>query len=383
MRILQTCFSPSWGGLEIQALEVTRELEQRGHRLCLACCASSRLHREAERRGIRVVPLHVRGYLHPGAVWSLRRLLVRESIDVVHCQLSKDIALLVPAVRMVRRHIPVLLSKRVGSYLRKRDLLHRFTYAGVSRVLPISSVIHRNVLDTTPIDPARVVTLHDAVDTDRFSPARVDRQRVRSEFGIGEGTVLIGFAGRFSPGKGHEDFLRAAEQLTRLRSGLAFLVVGEASFGEEAYEREIRELCGRLGLGGNVRFAGFRNDMPEVLAAFDILAFPSHAESFGMVLIEAMAMGRPVVSTDCDGVLDIVVDGVTGLFVHPRDPAGLAGALLRLAESPILREQMGTAGRERVLRLFDKKDQIAKLESMYRELCGASGARGSIAREPG
>jgi glycosyltransferase involved in cell wall biosynthesis len=104
------------------------------------------------------------------------------------------------------------------------------------------------------------------------------------------------------------------------------------------------------------------------MAAFDIFAFPSHAESFGIVLIEAMAMGRPVVSTNCDGVLDIVVDGETGIYVHPRNGKELAEALARLIDDPSLRESMGEAGRKRVEELFDQRKQLNKLEGIYYEL---------------
>jgi len=370
LRILQSCFSRSWGGLEIQAMEVSLQLQRNGHRVWLACCAESRLVGEARAAELTTVPFDVKGYFHPTIIWQLSRFINRHQVDIIHSQLSRDISTIVPAMKLVRRHIPLLLSKRVGSYISKRDPLHRFTYANVSRVLAISDVIHRNVLETTPIRADRVLTLHDAIDTGRFSLPRADRHGVRSEFHFGDETTVIGFVGRFSPGKGHEEFLRAANLLRKTYDNLRFLIVGEASYGEEAYETDIRGLSQSLGLEDIVTFTGFRKDIPDVLAAFDIFAFPSHAESFGVALIEAMAMERPVVSTNCDGVLDIVVNGETGLFVNPRSPAELADALARLIADPVLRTSMGKAGRERVELLFDQKKQIEKLEDLYRELVG-------------
>ena len=123
-----------------------------------------------------------------------------------------------------------------------------------------------------------------------------------------------------------------------------------------------------LGLDAVVTFAGFRRDVPEVMASFDMLAFPSHAESFGVVLIEGMAMELPVVSTDCDGVVDIVVEGETGLYVPPRAPEKLASALLRLIDDPALRKRFGLAGRKRVLELFDRRRQIDRLEEIYAQV---------------
>lgn len=368
LNILQTCFSHSWGGLEIQALEVTKQLSDSGHAVCLACCSTSRLSLEAEKNDLAILPLDVTGYVHPRIVWQLSRIIARHRVDIIHCQLSKDIATVVPALTLSRRRIPLLLSKRVGSYISKKDMFHRFTYNRVDRVLAISEVIHKNVLDTTPITPDRVVTLHDAIDTNVFSLQQADRQKVRNELGLSNDIVLIGFVGRFSPGKGHEELLEAARIISQKDQNVHFLVVGEASHGEQRYEQKIRALSRSLGIERTVTFAGFRDDIPDVMAAFDIFAFPSHAESFGVVLIEAMAMERPVVSTNCDGVLDIVVDGRTGLYVQPRRADELAVALMKLIADPLLRDQMGKAGRKRVEELFDQRKQISTLEGIYEEL---------------
>jgi glycosyltransferase involved in cell wall biosynthesis len=368
LKILQTCFSESWGGLELQALEITHQLHSRGHTVWLGCCGGSRLSKEAIAANLKTLPLDVRGYLHPRIAWSLSRFLRQQNIDVIHCQLSKDIATVVPAMLLSRKDIPIILSKRVGSYLSKKDMFHRLTYKHVTQVLAISEVIRRNVIQTTPMPPDRVLTLHDAVDTDLFSLSRVDRTRTRAEFGLSENTIVIGFVGRFSPGKGHEELLRAAATLRTKYPHVHFLIVGEASHGEEDYERGIRDMAHALNLESTVTFAGFRRDIPQLMAAFDIFAFPSHAESFGVVLIEAMAMERPVVSTNCDGVVDIVVDGETGLHVHPRHAEELANALENLIRDPAQRRKFGKAGRRRVEEMFDRKKQIDKIEALYHVL---------------
>ncbi len=366
--ILQTCFSRSWGGLEIQALEVTSQIGNRGYPVVLACSSSSRLASEAKARSLEVAEFSVSGYFHPATIWNLSRYIRSKAFRIIHCQHSRDLSIVVPAAGLSGVSPKIILSKRVGSYVSKRDPFHRYTYSRVSRVLAISEVIRRNVLETTPMAPGRVMTLHDAIDAGEYSPARGDGARIREGFGFTKKNIVAGFVGRFSPGKGHEELLRAAAEVVRERPLVRFLVAGEASAGEEAYEREIRTLCTSLGLDGVVTFAGFRRDIPDVMASFDILAFPSHAESFGVVLIEAMAMELPVVSTNCDGVLDIVVEGETGLYVPPRDSRALASALLRLIDDPDLRRRLGLAGRKRVLELFDRRNQIDRLENIYSEV---------------
>ncbi len=349
----------------MQALEVSIQLQKRGHTVLLVCPPDSRLAREAQRSAVETCLADIRGYVHPLLVLRLSRTIRKSLIDLIHCQLSKDIATVVPAMRLSGSRIPILLSKRVGSSLSKKDPFHRLTYSQVSRILAISEVIHRNVIDTTPVAPGRVLTLHDAIDTKRFSPGAADRQAMRHAFGVRDDEVLVGFVGRFSPGKGHEELIEAADILRHDHKRFRLLIVGEASYGEEGYERTIRMASTARGLDDLVTFAGFRDDIPAVMESFDILAFPSHAESFGVVLIEGMAMEKPAVATNCDGVLDIVVDGVTGILVHPRNAAQLASGISRLIDDPVLRERMGKAGRRRVLELFDQQKQIDRLEEIY------------------
>ena len=368
LSILQTCFSRSWGGLEMQALELSVGLQERGHRITLAAPPGSRLAVEAVRHHVPLLPLNVTGYFHPLLLRRLRASLRSGAVDIIHCQHSRDLATVVPAMQMSGRTIPIVLSKRVGSYIAKKDLFHRYTHDAISRVLAISNVIHRNVIATTPVSPERVLTLHDAVDTSVFSAETVDRFKVRREAGIPDDALVVGFVGRFSPGKGLEDLLQAAHLLQPHHPAVRYLIVGEASHGEESYADAIHELSRRLDLQDVAVFAGYRSDVPSVMASFDILAFPSHAESFGVVLIEAMAMGKPVVSTNCDGVLDIVLDGTTGITVPPKDPPALAHGLEQLIADADLRRRMGAAGRVRVLEHFDRTVQLRKLEEIYYSL---------------
>jgi len=366
-QMLHTCFSRSWGGLELYAVDLAALLHSRGHRVTLACLPGSRVSGEALDRGLPVAELDVRGYVHPLLVGRLARRIRRTGFDIVHAHVSRDLATLVPALHLSRAPAPLVLTKSVGSYVMKRDPFHRYTYARVTRVLAISTVIRRNVLDTTPLTPDQVMTLHFPVDTERFHPEPERRPMMRRELGIAPESTVIGFVGRFSPGKGHEDLLTAVRELSASHR-IRVLVVGEASFGEEAYEASIREMASALGLEEVVTFLGFRRDVEAVLEACDVFAFPSHAEAFGMALIEAMAMGLPVVSTNCDGVLDIVVDGVTGLLVNPRRPAELAAGLRRLIDDPELRLQMGSAGRARVLGHFDRRAHLDRIEQIYADL---------------
>ena len=365
LRLLYTCFSASWGGLEIQALDEAVLMQEKGHTVALACLPHTSLFREGSGKSLHILPLNVSGYLHPHAILTLRQFIQETKIDLVHSQLSKDIATVVPALKLCSRYVPLVLSRRMGSGISKKDLLHRFTYARVSRVLAISSVIRENVAQTTPISSEKIVTVHHGIDLERFSPDRENRSALRRNLGITEDTIVIGFVGRFSRGKGHEEFLNAAAILAPQHPNLQWVVVGKASRGEESYESEIREMARSLELGDRILFTGFRTDIPEIMSVFDVFAFPSHAEAFGAVLVEAMASGLPVVASKSDGVLDIVIEGKTGILVPPKNATALANGLKHLAAHPETRREMGQAGRARAEKFFSRDTLATKLQQVY------------------
>ncbi len=182
-----------------------------------------------------------------------------------------------------------------------------------------------------------------------------------------ESEVLIGMIARFSPGKGHEEFLNAARQLKQKYDNLKFLIVGKASYGEEKYEYEIKALAKQLELN-EVFFTGFRTDTADVLSAMDIFVFPSHAEAFGIALIEAMAMELPTVSSNAEGVLDITIDGQTGLLFENKNADDLANKIAQLVESKEMRIRFGKSGRERVKNNFNLDLQTEKIVNLYLSL---------------
>jgi glycosyltransferase involved in cell wall biosynthesis len=157
---------------------------------------------------------------------------------------------------------------------------------------------------------------------------------------------------RFTPGKGHEEFLQAAKELNRDYNNLKYLIVGESSRGEESYTEYIKELAEEYNLK-NVIFTGFRGDTADVLTAMDIFVFPSHSEAFGIALIEAMAMKKPSVCTNSDGVLDIAVDNYTSLLFQKRNYFDLKEKLIKLINSKQLMIELGENARQRVIDYFN------------------------------
>jgi glycosyltransferase involved in cell wall biosynthesis len=365
IKIIISCGSYSWGGLEITALESALKLSSLGHQTKLACAKSSKLEAEAKSNGVHTFPVFSNDIGLIASVLKLRNIINEIKPDVIHTHLSHDLWVIVPALRLSRSKAKLFLTKHMASGVSKNDFFHRYLYKRVNKIFAVSNYIKASVLSTCPVAEDSVIVLPDGIDLQKFNPRNYNKPQIKKQIKLPDNKVIVGILGRMTPGKGHEEFLNAAKIINEAYPGKVFyLVVGSASFGEDEYEKKIRTLANELNLK-NILFSGFRADTTEMLSAMDILAFPSHNESFGITLLEAMAMKLPVAASGNAGVLDIVVNNETGLLVEPKNHAELAQAIVKLINDPVLRETLGKAGRKRAEDKFDFNDIINKIVGRY------------------
>jgi glycosyltransferase involved in cell wall biosynthesis len=349
-------------------LQISRELKQRGHDVQILCARGSTLAIESRKNGIDAHELLRSDRLILKGVFNVYSFLRSQNFDVVHTHLSHDLWTVVPAIELARVPSKLFLTKEMASSIRKTDIFHRHLYSKLSAVFAISRYIQESVLNTCPLTPDVVHIIPPGVEVNRFDPSKYDKFEMRREFGFSENSIIVGMAGRMTPGKGHEEFLNAAKMIKDNGSkDVLFAIAGSASYGEYDYEEKIRKLPTKLGIENAVRFVGFQKDIEKFLATLDIFAFPSHEESFGLALAEAMSMKLPVVASGSAGVLDIVTDGETGILFPPKDYEALARRLMLLMDDETLRKRLGEAARERVKSNFSLSRAAESLENFYRQ----------------
>ncbi len=345
-------------------LTAIRQLLKRGFDVELLCYPDTKIFLNAKKLGIVLHTISAKGYFHPIKILKLSQIFKMKNFDAVHSQSSKDLWLLVPALKLAKLTTPLFLTKQLGSYIVKKDRLHTALYNRVTTVFAISNVIKQNILDTTPIPAERVALLHNGIDLTVFDRSKATPDEFRKLYVNNDGEILIGMIARFSPGKGHEEFITAARSLSKKHSNLSFVVIGEASRGEDAYELNIKNSAMDI---PKFHFSGYRSDIPNVLSALDIFVFPSHNEAFGIALAEALAMGVPSVCSRADGVLDIAVDGETSLLFTPKESSDLEQKLHTLIEEPELRKQLSENSIKRAHELFDIEKLTEKVIGFYKE----------------
>ncbi len=201
----------------------------------------------------------------------------------------------------------------------------------------------------------------------------VDRATVRVSLGVPADAPLLVLAGRISPWKGQHIFVEALAHVRETHPDVYGVIVGLAEEADgPGYARRVQAQAEALGLGQHLHMAGFRADIPQVLAAADVVVHCSvKPEPFGRVIIEGMAAGRPVVASALGGAAEIIADGVDGLLTPAGDPAVLAAALLRLLADPDQRERLGQAGRSTVARRYQVDAHVRAVHAFYERVLAA------------
>lgn len=367
MKILYSCLSKSWGGMEMVTLTGIKQLLKNNIKVELLCLTDSRLQLEANSLGIIIHSVNIKNTFSPISILKVSSIINSGDFNLIHCHASKDLWFIIPALKILKSKIPIVFTKHVGSYIIKKDFLHNKIYSRVNLAIAISSVIKNNLLKTTSLNEEKIEIIYNGVDLHKFDPNKSDREKLRKELGIEEGEILIGMTGRFSPGKGHEEFLYSANELNKKYNNLKFVIVGEASRGEDEYVKSIKLQADDYKLN-NMFFIGFRSDIPDVLAAMDIFVFPSHAEAFGIALIEAMAMEKPSVCANSDGVLDIAIDNETGYLFKVKDGDDLTKKLSTLILDSNKRKTFGLNAQKRVADIFEIEKITNRTIKHYLEL---------------
>ncbi len=290
---------------------------------------------------------------------TIERLIREQDIALVHSDYHA-LPMALPAAE--RAGVPAIWTC-MGWWFRPKPWQRGF-FQRSAATFAHSLAIRRGFLGEPPfMPPERVEVLYPGVDTERFRPD-VDGSRVRLQAGIAQDAPVVALVARFQKVKGHEVFQAMARQVAYQIPAARFIVAGENVHGvsaDEAYKKSILEAAEQDSyLRERLTYLGFRDDVERVFAAADVVVCASAFESFGVANVEAMASGRPVVSTNHGGPAETIVDGETGLLVEPGDEAGLARSVITLLHSASLRHQMGTAARARAVSLFSAQATAAQ-----------------------
>ncbi|MCR4404989.1 MAG: glycosyltransferase family 4 protein [Candidatus Acetothermia bacterium] len=360
-------------------LPLIDRLIQEGYEVHIACSPGRHL-RELAELGYTVHPITIARRISPlsnlKSLWQLYRLMRRERFDIVHVHTPVAAVLGRVAAKLAR--VPIIIYTAHGFYFHElmapwkrrliiwvERLLGRyctdmlFTQSGEDRGTAIKERIATE---------ERAIWIGNGVDTQAFTIS--PKPSLRTELGLDPEDKVIGFIGRLVGEKGVEELLEALGQVIEEIPRAKLLVVGdtlESDRDRRATER-LQQLIRRNNLEDRIKFTGFREDIPGLLSIMDLFVLPSHREGMPRTILEAMAAGKPVVTTNIRGCREEVVGGVTGLLVPVKDPEALAQAIIRVLSDENLARRMGQAGRKRAVEEFDERFVLERQIKVYQRL---------------
>ena len=346
-------------GSVVQMFEAARGLAERGHTVLAVTRPSAEMADRCAAAGVEHAPLALRHEFDLPSMLRFARLARERHVDVVH--VHKGIAHAVALGATFLRARYGLVVNRGVSFPIDRWSSFKYRSRRVSRIVTVAESI-RQVVVGGGIPPHKVSVVYAGVDVDRFDPARTDPGRVRAELGIPAEARLVGHVG-MRDWKGWKELLRAFPAVRADHPTAHLLLVACTS---QAQKDGVGELARDLGLAGAVTATMARPDMPEVLAACDVVVDPSWAGTgITGTIREAMALARPVVATSVAGNPELVEDGTCGILVPPRDVPMLAAAISRLLRDGELAARFAAAGQARVRENFSTATRISRLEAIY------------------
>jgi L-malate glycosyltransferase len=372
--ILQVIDSFHQGGTERQAVQLTRMLHETGRYTVHVACLTNEgiLKDDIERLGLG--PIHAFptiSFYHPSIIRQVARfirVLRRQKIDLVHTHdfYTNILGMAAATLAGVPRRIASRRETDPGRTPSQR-WVERRAFDVAHRVVVNADAIGVDLV-AHGVSAAKIRTIYNGLDPARFQMTTGTRQDRLAAFGIPDDRrVVTILANLWLVLKDHPTFLRAAAKVHAAAPDTAFVVAGEGTLLEP-----LRQLAGDLGIADHVHFIGRCQNVADLLAVSDIGVLSSVSEGFPNVLVEYMAAGLPVVTTDVGGAREAVSDGKTGFVVPPCDADAMAGRILRLLDAPGERMTMGACARQIAWQKFSSAAQLAGVEQLYEQLFAAA-----------
>ena len=374
IKVLQVHTLPVISGSGINTLLTMIGLDKNKYEVEFACAPGGALVDEVVNWGIKFHPIRnfvqrISIYDDLMALFELISLMRRQRYDIVHTHNSKAGFIGRLAARITE--VPIVVHTIHGFAFHEFEkpprqilfiLLERFAARFADKLITVSEPLKQWGLRLGIGKKEQYITIYDGIEINRFI-LDVNIGQKRQEFGIKAADLVVGVVSKLWEGKGHRCILQAAQKVVKKVPDVRFMFVGEGYL-----RKELEELTQKLGLSDYVIFTGFRTDVPEVTAIFDIAILASFYEGLGRVLLEAMVLGKPVIATRVGGIVDVVEDGETGILVAPNDADALAKALIRLLKDGELRMRMGEAGRAKIDAKFSARVMVNQIQKVYEEL---------------
>lgn len=384
IRVLHFIHAFGFGGAHIKIMTLLKEIDNTKFSVDLALPASDavdiRRFAMLQKKGVTIETFKLEGSSDIFGMLRLYRLIKRRNYHIVHIHQAKfggTIGRL--AARLALS--PKIVVEEAGFAMNHywiNNPIYRFLHFRVvhpiwntfflDRMIAVSHAVAKSTVQREKVSPRRIRVICNGIDASQFNPSREASSEQRRVLGIPQDTFLVSFVGRFGPEKGISFLLKGFAQAFQRVNNIHLVLIGDGPLKEQL-DREIAN----YNLAKNVTMVGWRDDIPSLLNAVDLLVLPSLNEAFGLVLLEAMAASVPVIGTQVGGIPEIIRHGRTGILVPPGSSEAIEASIIYACENQAAVDAMVKQAKHMVCDRFTSKGMAERVENLYFELVkGAS-----------
>jgi glycosyltransferase involved in cell wall biosynthesis len=372
--ILYVIDNIEFGGGERVFSQIIRGLNKEKFEVFVASNPGGTFEEKLREVGIEVVPVRMTSRYNLGLILRLKKIIKTKDVRIVHSQGGRADFFARTAARISRT--PIIISSvammvegydvgmlKKGLYV----LMDRKTERWVDRFIILSEASRKRLIERHKVPPEKIIKIHNGIEIEDYDPgieeAEDKKLELRRELGLKSDGPVIGAVGRLVWQKGFEYLIRAVPQVIRAFPAAKFLIVGEGPL-----RGRLEALSEGLKIKDSIIFTGFRSDIKDILALIELLAMPSLLEGLPMVLLEGMAMAKPIVASKIDGITEVLENGETGLLVQEKDPHELAEAMIEILKNKTKADLLGSKARKIAEENFSVKKMVEQTELVYEKL---------------
>ena len=362
-----------FGGGERTFLQLIEQLPREKYNIYTATTPNGAFSEMLTKKNIDYVPLDLTKRFSWKALKTLLRIIAENNIDIVHSQGGKVDFYTRLASRILKSKIKVVNTIAMPvegydvSFLKKAIycFIDRFCERYVDRFIVVSKSLQTTLENNHKIPGEKIALVYNGIELDEYQDEASEEFsfKLKKEFNMGKSVSLVGAIGRIVWQKGFEYLVEAVPAILKECPEVRFMIIGDGPL-----KKELVEKSRKLGIADKIIFTGFRTDIKEALVSIDILVMPSLREGFPMVTLEAMAMAKPIIAADIDGIREQIEHQKNGLLVPPENPVVLAEAVISLLKNKEKAERLGLAAKKRVEEEFSLKKMVNETESVYEDL---------------
>lgn len=362
------CLSPGFGGLEMNTLRLVQWMQELGWRVPLLLRDGTTLCQRAVDAGYEVTKLP-KGKLIFGAAKCLSSWVQKSNVSTLLFPFRKDLKVAAFYKYYYNRKIKIIYQQHMQVGLNKRDPLHTLRYNAVDAWISPLEYLKAETLEKTRVPESKISVLPFGIDLVAFNNTKWNKASARTALALPEAPEIIGVLGRIDPKKGQDLVIKAIHQLHQNSSkDYQLLLLGDATLNEgDEFSRILKNLVLDLGLEQKIHFRTYQPDILQFYRAIDLFAMPSHGETYGMVTLEAMAAGVPVIGTNRDGTKEILKDGELGYLFEKDDVADFCRQVKHLEQNKNLPQLLQQA-KEEVTNNYSKEEMCRRMEVLILKL---------------